>query len=82
MRHTMKKVSEYIGNESGAPAAEYAATLATDGAGIAAAAIFFGGAIGTAINQAGTCSSSNGATCKHSGNVLLTRTGCKIRAAL
>ena len=51
MRHTMKMVSDSIGNESGASAAEHALILG------------IGGAIGTAINQAGTCISSNGATC-------------------
>ena len=63
MRSTMKIISDFIGNESGASAAEYALILAIVGAGIAAAAIFLGGAISTAINGAGTCIATDGLTC-------------------
>ena len=63
MKITRKIISDFIGNESGASAAEYALILAIVGAGIAAAAIFLGGAISTAINQAGTCIATDGATC-------------------
>ena len=50
-------------NTRGASAAEYALILAIVGAAIAAAAIFLGGQVATAINDAGTCISSNGSTC-------------------
>ena len=50
MRSTMKIISDFIGNESGASAAEYALILAIVGAGIAAAAIFLGGAISSRAN--------------------------------
>ena len=63
----MKSITHYISkfgqDESGASAAEYALILAIVGAGIAAAAIFLGGAISTAVNQAGTCIATDGATC-------------------
>ena len=50
-------------DESGASAAEYALILAIVGTTIALAAIFLGGAIGTAINEAGTCIQSDGTSC-------------------
>lgn len=50
-------------DQSGASAAEYALILAIVGTTIALAAIFLGGAIGTAINQAGECINSDGTTC-------------------
>ena len=63
----MKSIARYIDkfnqDESGASAAEYALILAIGGGGIAAAAIFLGGAISTAVNQAGTCIATDGATC-------------------
>ena len=50
----MKSIARYIDkfnqDESGASVAEYALILAIVGAGIAAAAIFLGGAISTAVN--------------------------------
>jgi pilus assembly protein Flp/PilA len=63
----MKSIAQYISkfsrDESGASAAEYALILAIVGAGIAAAAIFLGGAISTAMNSAGDCIATDGATC-------------------
>ena len=50
-------------NTRGASAAEYALILAIVGAAIAAAAIFLGGQVATAINDAGSCISTNGTTC-------------------
>ena len=50
-------------DNSGASAAEYALILAIVGSAIALAAIFLGGAISTAVNEAGTCIASNGSTC-------------------
>jgi pilus assembly protein Flp/PilA len=53
---TMRKFAiSYFRDESGAAAAEYALILAIVGAGIAAAAIFLGSAISTAIHSAATC---------------------------
>ena len=63
MQNTLKIISGFVRSESGASAAEYALILAIVGAGIAAAAIFLGGAISTAINGAGTCIATDGATC-------------------
>ena len=42
-------------DESGASAAEYALILAIVGTGIVGAAIFLGGAISTAMSDAGDC---------------------------
>ena len=63
MQYTREMISDFVRNESGASATEYALILAIVGAGIAAAAIFLGGAISTAVNQAGTCIATDGATC-------------------
>ena len=54
---------DFMRDETGAAAAEYALILAIVGAAIAFAAIFLGGQIATAVNDAGTCISSNGTTC-------------------
>jgi pilus assembly protein Flp/PilA len=54
----MFKILAYLNDESGASAAEYALILAIVGAAIAAAAIFLGGTIATAINSAGSCISA------------------------
>ena len=59
----MIKFINMLRDKRGASAAEYALILAIVGAAIAAAAIFLGGQVATAINDAGTCISSNGATC-------------------
>jgi pilus assembly protein Flp/PilA len=50
-------------DDSGASAAEYALILAIVGSAIALAAIFLGGTISTALNEASECISSNGSTC-------------------
>jgi pilus assembly protein Flp/PilA len=50
-------------DKRGASAAEYALILAIVGAAIAAAAIFLGGEVATAINDAGSCIESNGTNC-------------------
>jgi pilus assembly protein Flp/PilA len=51
----MSKVLAYLNEQDGASAAEYALILAIVGAAIAAAAIFLGGAIASAMNSAATC---------------------------
>jgi pilus assembly protein Flp/PilA len=59
----MKSFIKMLRDDSGASAAEYALILAIVGSAIALAAIFLGGTISTAINEASTCISSNGTTC-------------------
>lgn len=54
---------EFLRDETGASAAEYALILAIVGTGIAVAAVALGTTISTAMNDAGTCISSNGANC-------------------
>lgn len=54
----MKTVRNFLRDDSGASAAEYALILAIIGAAIAIAAIALGGAIGTAMNEAKTCIAS------------------------
>jgi pilus assembly protein Flp/PilA len=62
---TMHKfVTSFLRDASGASAAEYALILAIVGSGIAVAALALGGAIGGALNDAKTCISTNGGTCK------------------
>jgi pilus assembly protein Flp/PilA len=51
----MSKVVAYLNDENGASAAEYALILAIIGSAIALAAIFLGGTVANAINQAGSC---------------------------
>jgi pilus assembly protein Flp/PilA len=58
----MFKIIGYLNDESGASAAEYALILAIVGAAIAAAAIFLGQTIATAMNNAASCISSQGAS--------------------
>lgn len=48
-------ILNFVRDESGAAAAEYALILAIVGAGIAAAAFALGGAISTSIGTATTC---------------------------
>ena len=60
----MTKFINMLRDESGASAAEYALILAIVGAAIAFAAIFLGGEIAEAVNDAGTCISSNGTNCQ------------------
>ena len=59
----MTMIKNFLRDESGASAAEYALILAIVGAGIAGAALLLGGTISTAMNDAGTCISTQGATC-------------------
>jgi pilus assembly protein Flp/PilA len=59
----MKTFIEMLRDEAGASAAEYALILAIVGAGIAAAAFALGGTISTAMDDAGTCISSQGDDC-------------------
>ena len=53
----------FLNDEAGASAAEYALILAIVGTGIAAAAVALGGNISTAMNSAGSCISSKGTSC-------------------
>jgi pilus assembly protein Flp/PilA len=59
----MIKFINMLRDKRGASAAEYALILAIVGAAIAAAAIFLGAEVSEAINDAGSCISSNGSTC-------------------
>ena len=52
---SMNKFVAFLRDESGASAAEYALILAIVGAGIAVAALYLGGTIGNAVNDAGKC---------------------------
>ena len=58
----MSKFVSFLKEENGASAAEYALILAIVGAAIAAAAIFLGNTIATAVNNAASCISSGGTT--------------------
>ena len=58
----MSKFMSFLKEENGASAAEYALILAIVGAAIAAAAIFLGNTIATAVNNAASCISSAGST--------------------
>jgi pilus assembly protein Flp/PilA len=58
----MSKLFAYLRKEDGASAAEYALILAIVGAAIAAAAIFLGQTIASAINSAATCISAHNAS--------------------
>ena len=59
----MSKVVAFLNEQDGASAAEYALILAIVGAAIAAAAIFLGQTIASAVNSAATCISSKSSTC-------------------
>ena len=61
---TMKNFVKMLKDDSGASAAEYALILAIVGTAIAAASILLGDTISLAMNDASTCISSNGKTCK------------------
>jgi pilus assembly protein Flp/PilA len=58
----MSKLIAYFNEQDGASAAEYALILAIVGAAIAAAAIFLGNTIASAVNSAASCISSQGST--------------------
>jgi len=51
----MTEVLAYLGEEDGASAAEYALILAIIGASIAAAMLFLGNSISSAVNNAANC---------------------------
>jgi pilus assembly protein Flp/PilA len=57
-----KFIRDFVRDESGAAAAEYALILAIVGAGIAGAAIYLGGKISGAMSNAGDCV-ENTSTC-------------------
>lgn len=59
----IKFIRNFVNDEAGASAAEYALILAIVGAGIAGASLALGSSITTAMNSAGTCITSKGATC-------------------
>jgi pilus assembly protein Flp/PilA len=62
----MRNYREFLKDQTGAAAAEYALILAIVGSAIAVAAISLGSAISVAINAAANCISSpgaNGANC-------------------
>ena len=59
----MSKLCAYLNDQNGASAAEYALILAIVGAAIAAAAIFLGQTIASAVNSAASCISSKGSNC-------------------
>jgi pilus assembly protein Flp/PilA len=56
----MSKVLAYLNEQDGASAAEYALILAIVGAAIAAAAIFLGNTIASAMNSAASCIANHG----------------------
>ncbi len=62
-----KFFSDFLRDETGAAAAEYALILAIVGAGIAGAAVALGGAISTAMNDAttkiGQCTAADTSAC-------------------
>lgn len=58
-----KFLKSFVADENGASAAEYALILAIVGAGIAVASLALGTSISTALDTAGTCITSQGATC-------------------
>jgi pilus assembly protein Flp/PilA len=58
----MSEVLAYLRGEDGASAAEYALILAIIGATIAAAMLFLGTSISTAVNNAANCITTGKAT--------------------
>lgn len=54
---------DFLNDEAGASAAEYALILAIVGTGIAGAAVALGGNISTAMNSAGSCIKNKGVGC-------------------
>lgn len=59
----MQKIINFLNDESGASAAEYALILAIVGAGIALAVVGLGEAISGAVTDAATCISGAGTGC-------------------
>jgi pilus assembly protein Flp/PilA len=58
----MQKIINFLTDESGASAAEYALLLAIIGAGVGVAVFALGGAISTSITKASNCV-TNATTC-------------------
>ena len=59
----VKFLSDFLRDDSGASAAEYALILAIVGTAIAGASIILGDAISEAMTDAATCIETDGATC-------------------
>ena len=59
----MNSLSRLVHDKCGASAAEYAMILAVIGAAIAVSAFFLGAEVATAINDAGSCISTEGSVC-------------------
>lgn len=59
----MRKFVEFLKQEDGASAGEYALILAIIGTAVAAASISLGGSLHDGMTTLGTCISSAGATC-------------------
>jgi pilus assembly protein Flp/PilA len=59
----VKTFINLLKDDSGASAAEYALILAIVGTAIAAAAIFLGDTIATAMSEASQCIATDGSTC-------------------
>jgi pilus assembly protein Flp/PilA len=58
----MQKLINFLNDESGASAAEYALLLAIIGAGVGVAVFALGGAITTKVGQATNCMNATAAT--------------------
>jgi pilus assembly protein Flp/PilA len=63
MQNFWNHAAAFLRDRNGASAAEYALILAIVGSAIAAAAIFLGNTIATAMNDAATCIQTAGGTC-------------------
>ncbi|WIW90622.1 Flp family type IVb pilin (plasmid) [Sphingobium sp. V4] len=59
----IKFIRDFVRDDAGASAAEYALILAIVGSGIAAASLALGTTISNSLNASGTCISSKGQTC-------------------
>jgi len=59
----MRAIIDFLRDETGASAAEYALILAIVGAGIAGAMVALGGVITTAMERAGNCITNQGVGC-------------------
>ncbi len=63
MRKTVRFLSRFWDDQSGAAAAEYVIILAIIGSALAFAMILLSGAVATADNDTATCIDSRGVTC-------------------
>ena len=63
MRKTVRFLSRFWDDQSGAAAAEYVIILAIIGSALAFAMILLSGAVATAVNDTATCIDSRGVTC-------------------